>query len=125
MARPDLRIGDAERDDALARLSEHYAAGRLDKDEFDERSDAIWTARTQGDLASIFADLEAPRRDLARPGPWGGPWGRRSWFPLPFVPVLVVLIALTAITHVPFVLFFFVGCFVVAGRRRGRSDRPG
>ena len=30
--RADLRLSDADRDGAIARLSEHYAAGRLDKD---------------------------------------------------------------------------------------------
>ena len=35
-----LRISDADRARALDLLSEQYAVGRLDKDEFDERSDA-------------------------------------------------------------------------------------
>jgi hypothetical protein len=113
--RPDLRLSDAERDEAIVRLSEHYAAGRLDKDEFDERSDAVWTARTRGDLAPVFADLAPPPREYHRTR---GLWGRRGWFPLPFVPVLFVLIALTAITHVPFVLLAVVGCFLFLGRRR-------
>jgi len=116
--RPDLRLADADRDDAISRLSDHYAAGRLDKDEFDERSDAVWSAKTRGDLAPIFADLASPQRDVARPGPWGAPWARRGWFPLPFVPVLFLLIALTVVTHIPFVLLAFVGCFLLMGRRR-------
>ena len=120
MARPDLRLADADRDDAISRLSDHYAAGRLDKDEFDERSDAVWSAKTRGDLAPIFADLASPQHDVARPGPWGAPWARRGWFPLPFVPVLFLLIALTVITHIPFVLLAFVGCLLVFGRRRRR-----
>ncbi|MFL6028297.1 MAG: DUF1707 domain-containing protein [Friedmanniella sp.] len=115
--RPELRLSDADREDAIARLSEHYAAGRLDKDEFDERSDAVWTARTGADLAPIFADLAAPR-SAQRPGP-RGPWVRRGWFPVPFVPVLFVLIALTVLTHIPFVLLAFAGCFLLLGRRRG------
>jgi len=110
-----MRLSDAERDEAIARLSEHYAAGRLDKDEFDERSDAVWTAKTRGDLAPVFADLAPPPRERVRRG---GPWGRRGWFPLPFVPVLFVLIALTVVTHIPFVLLAVVGCFLFLGRRR-------
>lgn len=117
----DLRLSDADRDEAIVRLSEHYAAGRLDKDEFDERSDAVWTAKTGSDLAPIFADLgptstERALRDRARPGPWG----RRRWFPVPLVPALFVLIALTVLTHVPFVLLALAGCFFVFGRRRRR-----
>lgn len=123
---PALRIGDAERDEAIARLSEHYAAGRLDKDEFDERSDAVWSARTVADLTPIFADLapSPPTRGVwAPPGvaSRGGPWGRRGWFPLPLVPVLFVLVALTVLTHVPFVLLALVGLAVLfSGRRRRR-----
>ena len=119
---PDLRLSDADRDDAIARLSEHYAAGRLDKDEFDERSDAVWTARTGADLAPVFADL-GPTRTERRQRPSRGFRGRRGWFPLPFLPVLFVLIALTAITHVPFVLLAFLGCVLVFGRGRRHSWR--
>jgi hypothetical protein len=123
MARPEQRISDADRDRAIDRLSEHYAAGRLDKDEFDERSDAVWTAKTEGDLAPVFADLAPPRRTpSSRRG--FGPWGRRGWFPLPFFPVLFVLIALTVVTHIPFVLLALAGWFLVfGGRRRWRSYR--
>ena len=60
-----LRISDADRASALDLLSEQYAQGRLDKDEFDERSDAVWSAKTQGDLAPVFADL--PVRSPALP----------------------------------------------------------
>ena len=65
-----LRISDADRETALDLLGEQYAVGRLDKDEFDERSDAVWSAKTQGDLAPVFADLpvRSPACRLARPG---------------------------------------------------------
>jgi hypothetical protein len=120
--RPDLRLSDADRDAAIARLSEHYAAGRLDKEEFDERSDAVWTAKTRADLAPIFADLgPTPSERARRGGGYRGPWGRRGWLPVPFVPVLFVLIALTVLTHIPFILLAFLGCAFVfsrSGRRR-------
>jgi hypothetical protein len=121
----DLRLSDADREEAIDRLSEHYATGRLDKDEFDERSDAVWTAKTDADLAPIFADLEPVRRDRPRYDGHLGPWGRRGWFGVPFVPVLLALIALTVLTHVPFVLLAFLGCGFVVNRRRRRSwPRP-
>jgi hypothetical protein len=121
--RPDLRLSDADRDDAIARLSDHYAAGRLDKDEFDERSDAIWTAKTGADLAPIFADLGRTPVERDQRRSHIGRWGRRGWFPLPFVPVLFLLIALTVLTHIPFILLAFVGFFLVVGRGRRRSWR--
>jgi hypothetical protein len=119
--RPDLRLSDADRDRAIARLSEHYAAGRLDKEEFDERSDAVWTARTYADLAPIFADLGHAPSESERRGS-GGSWagGRRGRFPVPFVPLLFVLIVLTVLTHIPFVLLAFVTCGFVFLRRRRR-----
>ena len=80
-----LRISDADREAAVDLLSEQYAVGRLTRDEFDERSDAVWSARTQGDLAPVFADLPATalpvrptgRRADCRPGRHTAPAGGR------------------------------------------------
>ena len=52
-----LRIGDAERDAAATDLGEHYAAGRLTLDELHQRLDAVFLAKTFGQLARIMADL--------------------------------------------------------------------
>ena len=60
-----LRISDADRAAAVDLLSEQYAEGRLTRDEFDERSDAVWSAKTRGDLAPVFVDL--PVRSPAEP----------------------------------------------------------
>ena len=57
--RPDLRASDQQRDSAAAEIREHYAAGRLTEDEFTERLDAIYSARTQGELAELRRDLPA------------------------------------------------------------------
>jgi hypothetical protein len=113
-----LRISDADRESAVHLLSEQYAVGRLTCEEFDERSDAVWSAKTQGDLAPIFADL--PVGSSARPGrssgrfPAGAPH-RPRWWLIPLAPVLVALVALTVLTHLPFVLLFVV-LFLCFGR---------
>lgn len=57
---PEIRIGNAEREEALQRLSEHFAAGRLSVAEFDERSAVVAAARTRGELDEVFTDLPAP-----------------------------------------------------------------
>jgi DUF1707 SHOCT-like domain len=57
----DLRIGDAERDAAMAQLREHFVAGRLTFDELTERIDLALTAKTQGHLNRLMADLPRPR----------------------------------------------------------------
>jgi len=56
---PDLRASDQQRDRAAAEIREHYAAGRLTEDEFNERLDAIYRARTQGELSELRRDLPA------------------------------------------------------------------
>ncbi len=66
---PDLRVSDSEREAAAAELREHFAAGRLTDDELSERLGAAYAARTAGDLASVRADLPAPRAQLATTGP--------------------------------------------------------
>ena len=72
-----LRIGDAERDAAATDLGEHYAAGRLTLDELHERLDAVFSAKTLGQLARIMADLPGQGRVAWRSvwhgtGPRGG-----------------------------------------------------
>jgi hypothetical protein len=55
----DLRISDADREREGAVLREHYAAGRLDSSEFEERLQAVYGARTEGELESLRSDLPA------------------------------------------------------------------
>jgi hypothetical protein len=58
----DLRIGDAERDAAMAQLRDHFVAGRLTFDELTERIDLTLAAKTQGQIESLMADLPRPPR---------------------------------------------------------------
>lgn len=55
-----LRASDAERDAALHLLAAHYADGRLERAEFDERADAALAARTRDQLRALFTDLPGP-----------------------------------------------------------------
>lgn len=61
-----IRASDAERDRAVAELSEHYQAGRLTLAEFDERSDQALRAKVGADLAVLFKDLPRIRRQPAQ-----------------------------------------------------------
>jgi Domain of unknown function (DUF1707) len=58
---PSLRIGDRERDAVAAELQEHFAHGRLTIEEFNERLDAVFAAKTQSDLSRIISDLPHAR----------------------------------------------------------------
>lgn len=51
------RASDAERNQAIDRLRTAYVEGRLDQEEFDERSRAALTARTRAQLERLFTDL--------------------------------------------------------------------
>jgi DNA-binding MarR family transcriptional regulator len=54
---PHVRVGDADRDTAAAALSEHFAHGRLTRDELNARLEATLTARTYGQLSEATRDL--------------------------------------------------------------------
>lgn len=58
---PHVRASDAERDNALRILGTHYADGRLDRAEFDQRVDAALAARTRDRLLALFTDLPGPK----------------------------------------------------------------
>jgi hypothetical protein len=53
------RASDADRDRTAAALREHLAAGRLTIEEFDERLDKVYAAKTLGELDQVMADLPA------------------------------------------------------------------
>ena len=122
----ELRIGDDEREAAVTALGEHYAAGRLTKEEYDERSQRAWEARTMSALTPLFADL--PRRQPAaappRPEPGrGGPGHPGWWAGARFLPVLVVLGVLVVLTHLPLFLLLVVAWIFLARSSRHWSHR--
>ncbi|MFJ8913494.1 DUF1707 domain-containing protein [Amycolatopsis sp. NPDC102389] len=57
---PRLRISDQDRESALTALGEHMTVGRIDIDEFGERSARITAAKTRGELSEVFLDLPEP-----------------------------------------------------------------
>ena len=61
---PKMRASDADRERSAALLREHAAVGRLSAEEFDERLDKVFTAKTVGELDALLADL--PGIDLYR-----------------------------------------------------------
>ena len=83
---PKIRASDADRDRTAALLREHLAAGRLTAEEFHERLEAAYAAKTLGDLDELMADLPAidpyqlPASSLrpGRPDHVPLPWWRPS-----------------------------------------------
>ena len=88
-----LRVSDADRDRAIAELSEHYQAGRLTTEEFEDRTGRALQARTSADLAALFTDLprrQAPVTSAAASAPAspGRSWPAR----VPVVPFAILAV---------------------------------
>ena len=114
----DLRISDAEREQAAGDLGEHYAQGRITTDEHRERLDQIWAARTRRELGPIFADLpgrtfptRAPTSTGARPASRRPTWRR---IPFPLLVLLAALVAVAVFTHLPLILIGIGAWFLLS-----------
>jgi uncharacterized protein DUF1707 len=57
---PGIRISDADRERAAARLQQALAEGRITLDELEERLAVVYAARYAADLLPPFADLPGP-----------------------------------------------------------------
>jgi hypothetical protein len=58
--RPDMRISDADRQDAGERLRHALTEGRLDFPEYDSRLTQAYEAKTYRELDQLFVDLPGP-----------------------------------------------------------------
>ncbi|HTA01722.1 MAG TPA: DUF1707 and FHA domain-containing protein [Streptosporangiaceae bacterium] len=59
---PHMRVSDADRDAALARLRDGFADGRLTHETFSYRVDEVLRARADHELRKLVADLPTSRR---------------------------------------------------------------
>jgi len=102
--RGDIRVSDAERDQAVTELSEHYQSGRLTLDEFDDRSNRALRAQTGNDLRTLFADLPRPAAPVVStpvsPAMPGDLAGRRAGGSLVARAIITVVIAAIVLGNV-------------------------
>lgn len=74
----DVRVSDAERTQVIERLRNETAAGRLTLDEFEDRIEEVWAAKTRRQLdvtlrelpaapTPSYADVRAKQRTVAEP----------------------------------------------------------
>ncbi|MCR6488548.1 DUF1707 domain-containing protein [Amycolatopsis sp. OK19-0408] len=116
---PQLRISDQNRESALTALGEHMTAGRIDIEEYGERSARITAAKTRGELVEIFADLPAPHpkyddvpQAVAAPEPAAAPAPRQPAAPegwtspqrfiaafIPLVWIATIALIATGVVH--------------------------
>ena len=109
----DLRVSDAERRAVADALSQHYAEGRLDETEFNERLDQAMSAKTRSDLAPLLADFPRSENEEVARRP-------RSTAKILLVVFALFLAASAAGVlvhpHIPVLLIVF-GLFLLARRR--------
>jgi hypothetical protein len=92
VADPSERIGDDERERASTELRSHFAAGRLDVDEFSARLEEVWAARTAGDVNRALRDMPRPQVVAYRPA-------RYARRPPLFLPVAAILLGVWLLAH--------------------------
>ena len=125
---PQLRAADADRDTTLAELSDHFQAGRLTLQEFDERSAQALTARTMGDLDGLMADLPAGAEPV--PATAAAPATARAGLSR-LAAALVVIAGLAALAsvvltgshHHGWTAWWIIPVALVAARRIARRPR--
>jgi hypothetical protein len=134
-----IRASDADRDAVLTALSEHFQAGRLTSDEFDERSGAALSARTLGDLDGLMTDLPGPARTAPPPAP--APMPTQAPMPPQFdrrlpqvraVPGVVALVVVAVVAlglgatqgHLAWHIWWIIPIALIVARRLGRRG-PG
>jgi hypothetical protein len=123
-----IRIGDSERDRAIASLGDHFAAGRLTAEEFDQRTDQALQARFNADLEPLFVDLPRTAEPPVEPNPNRRPdlhlaWSAMLWLaPLFVIGAVVAAVVLSA----PWLVWMFLWVFLITGlfRRRRRYYGP-
>jgi uncharacterized protein DUF1707 len=141
----ELRISDTEREQAVRMLGEHMSDGRLDVDEYGERTAKATAAKTRGELVALFTDLPAPRPTFgaaAVPPPYQAaaaappapaptrfedrPLAQRVWGAMVPLSALVALVLFLSVFHQWYVFLLPAAFAVVGGAIWGddwRSDR--
>jgi hypothetical protein len=135
-----IRVSDADRNAVAELLGQHYADGRLDQAEFDDRISRTMAAKTRGDLTGLFDDLPEAGPAGAGPAGPGGPGGpvpyrgprRRGGIVRPLLLLLLVFICANFAWHAFTSLFFIqpliwafviVAVIMLVNRSAHRHDR--
>jgi len=104
---PNLRAADADREATSDRLRRHHAEGRLDSEEFQERIDRCYQAKTVGELEQLVSDL--PPEPTSE-----GHLHLRRLRMVPLVPIVIAIVVISAVTgghHGHFGLWLLIPLF--------------
>lgn len=94
-----VRVSDAEREAFVAQLSAATAEGRLTLDEFSDRTQRAYAARTWGELVSLVADLPKVTAPAAGPPPRAVAGGQG--ITLSVIAMILGILSIVAIGLVP------------------------
>lgn len=93
MRDPNLRASDADREATADRLRQHHTDGRIDSEEFQERLDTCYAAKTVGELDELMRDLPTdPARGASGARTSGGLFGCLRMIPI--VPIILAIVAI-------------------------------
>jgi hypothetical protein len=117
-----IRIGDTERDRAIASLGDHFAAGRLTAEEFDQRTDQALKARFNEDLEPLFADLPRSVEPKVESDANRRPDIHLAWSAMLWLAPLFVMCAVVAavVLSAPWLVWVFLWVFLITGLFRRR-----
>ena len=125
-ARPSgepVRVGDAERDEALDKLGDHFAAGRLTREELDERTEQAMGARFDRDLEALFRDLPDRPRDVAVRRSRPRPTALLPVAAMALLPLLVLAVVTSIVLHGPVLIAPMIWLLVLSGMGRRHHFR--
>jgi hypothetical protein len=100
----NLRAADSDRESVADLLREQHLAGRLGSDEFQERLDRCYAARTYGELDELVADL--PREEPRRPA--ASTWRRPAMALLPLLLIAAIVLSHGHLLWLLVPAFFFI-----------------
>jgi len=122
-----MRVSDAERQAVADRLAEHFAEGRLDQAEFDERVARAMSAKTRADLNGLFDDLPEPatRRPQDSPSTLSARPRRRHPVLLLVLVAVIILAAAHAVFAGPWLWLGLAVAAVLLVTRGTRRSCPG
>jgi hypothetical protein len=91
---PNLRAADTDREHTAEHLRESHSEGRLDIDEFQQRLERCYQAKTVGELDELVHDLPRHDEHAERPSlAWFWPSGARL---APLAAIAIALIVISA-----------------------------
>jgi Domain of unknown function (DUF1707) len=125
---PQMKASDADRDEVVAALSEHFQAGRLTTEELEDRTGRALSARTLGELDALTTDL--PARRQAKSAPEASPQ-RRGHAELAVLAAVLAVLAVVALVvgvrtgHHGLDIWVVVPIALIVVRRLGRRQLTG